>query len=209
MELTKLQALWNSFPEMSMEERPVLSSDLEKIVVKNPLTDAFYLRKKLMARIVVFSVLWIINAWLIRIQWLREGNDVYLHSAFILLLTFSIYFHIRLLLFADYPSLLSLPLVPFLGKLEIILDKYIVSFKLLSAVIAFSILMAFEQGMAWYSPSSYESFSRMDWTKWLLFIFLAVSFDILLLHTLIPQYRKLLETIRKYKYGIMSKAQNK
>jgi len=33
MELKKLQQQWNSFPETSMEERPVLSSDLEKIVV--------------------------------------------------------------------------------------------------------------------------------------------------------------------------------
>ena len=44
MELKKLQQQWNSFPETSMEERPVLSSDLEKIVVKNPLSNAFYLR---------------------------------------------------------------------------------------------------------------------------------------------------------------------
>ena len=43
----------------------------------------------------------------------------------------------------------------------------------------------------------------------LLFIFLAVSFDILLLHTIIPNYRKLLETVRKYKTGIITKAQNK
>ena len=34
MELKKLQQLWNSFPDMSLEERPVLSSDLEHIVVK-------------------------------------------------------------------------------------------------------------------------------------------------------------------------------
>ena len=51
MELKKLQEHWDSFPEVSMEERPVLSSDLEKIVVKNPLSDAFYLRKKLLGRI--------------------------------------------------------------------------------------------------------------------------------------------------------------
>ena len=57
MELKKFQQHWDGFPEISMEERPVLSSDLEKIVVKNPLSDAFYLRKKLLARIIVISVL--------------------------------------------------------------------------------------------------------------------------------------------------------
>jgi hypothetical protein len=209
MELKKLHQLWNSFPEMSMEERPVLSSDLEKIVVKNPLSDAFYLRRRLTARIITFSVLWLINAWLLRTQWIRDGNDFYLHAAFFLLLSYSIYFHLRLLLFADYPSLLALPLVPFLTKLEIILDKYIISFKLISAIIAFSLLIIVEQLMARLSPPTYESFSRMDWTKWLLFLFLAVSFDILLLHTVIPNYRKLLETVRKYKTGIITKAQNK
>ena len=48
MELKKLQQHWSSFPEVSMEERPILSSDLEKFVVKNPLSDAFYLKKKLL-----------------------------------------------------------------------------------------------------------------------------------------------------------------
>jgi hypothetical protein len=209
MELKKLHQLWNSFPEMSMEERPVLSSDMEKIVVKNPLSDAFYLRRKLMARIITFSVLWLLNAWLLRTQWIRDGNDIYLHAAFFLLLSYSIYFHLRLLLFADYPTLLSLPLIPFLTKLEIILDKYILSFKLISAVLAFSLLIFVEQLMARLNPSAYDSFSRMDWTKWLLFIFLAASFDILLLRTVIPNYRKLLETIRKYKNGIIAKGQNK
>ena len=55
MELKKLLQHWNSFPEVSMEERPVLSSDLEKIVVKNPLSDAFYLRKKLVIRIAIMA----------------------------------------------------------------------------------------------------------------------------------------------------------
>ena len=55
MELKKLLQHWTSFPEISMEERPVLSSDLEKIVVKNPLSNAFYLRKKLVWRIGVIA----------------------------------------------------------------------------------------------------------------------------------------------------------
>jgi hypothetical protein len=206
MELKKLQQQWNSFPETSMEERPVLSSDLEKIVVKNPLSNAFYLRKKLLTRIAVFSALWLVNTWLLRIQWLGEGNDLYLQSAFFLLLTYAVYFHLRLLLFADYPTLLALPLIPFLSKLEIILDKYIISYKLLSAVTAFGLLVFFEQLLARWSPSAYDSFSRNSWYKWLLIIFLAVSLDILLLNMAIPRYRKLLGTVRKYKEGIIAKA---
>jgi hypothetical protein len=209
MELNKVQQQWDGFPEVSMEERPVLSSDLEKLVVKNPLSDAFYLRKKLLARIILFSVLWLLNVWLLRAQWKGNGNDFYLHTAFFLLLTWSIYFHLRLLLFADYPTLLSLPLIPFLDKLEIVLDKYITSFKLICAISAFSLVVLFEQWVARTNPSIYESFSQRDWFKWLLLIFLTVSFDILLLHTVIPRYRKLLATVQKYRVGILSKAQNK
>lgn len=209
MELKKVQQHWDSFPEVSMEERPVLSSDLEKLVVKNPLSDAFYLRKKLLARIIIFSALWFLDAGLLRTQWTGNGNDSYLHCAFLLLLTWSIYFHLRLLLFADYPTLLSLPLIPFLDKLEVVLDKYIASFKLISAVSAFSLVVVFEQWVARTNPSIYESFSERDWSKWLLLIFLTVTFDILLLHTVIPQYRKLLATVQKYRIGILSKAQNK
>jgi hypothetical protein len=206
MELKKLQQQWNSFPETSMEERPILSSDLEKIVVKNPLSNAFYLRKKLLTRIAVFSVVWLVNTWLLRIQWLGEGNDLYLQSAFFLLLSYAIYFHLRLLLFADYPTLLALPLIPFLSKLEIIIDKYIISHKLVSAVIAFGLLVLFEQLVARLDPPAYESFSRNIWYKWLLIIFMAVSLDILLLNMVIPRYRKLLGTVRKYKEGILARA---
>ena len=209
MELRKLLQHWDSFPEVSMEERPVLSSDLEKIVVKNPLSDAFYLRKKLLARIIVFSALWLLDAGLLRTQWTGNGNDTYLHFAFLLLLTWSIYFHLRLLFFADYPTLLSLPLIPFLDKLEVVLDKYIASFKLISAVSAFSLVVLFEQWVARANPSIYESFSERDWSKWLLLIFLTVTFDILLLHSVIPRYRKLLATVQKYRIGILSKAPNK
>src|ERR1700744_1540651 len=145
MELDKLKRQWDNFPEVSMEERPVLSSDLEKMVVRNPLSDAFYLRRRLAVKLVVFALLWLADGWLLREQWRGERNDIYLYTAFFLLLTYSLFFHLRLLLFSDYPTLLGLPLVPFLGILEIILDYYIVSFKLVSAIIAFTLLVSFEQ----------------------------------------------------------------
>src|ERR1700754_1946539 len=102
MELKKLQQQWDSFPEISMEERPVLSSDLEKIVVKNPLSDAFYLRRKLLVRIFLISALWLVAVWQLRTQWTTDGNDLYPVIALFCLLSYSIYFHIRLLFYADY-----------------------------------------------------------------------------------------------------------
>ncbi|HEV3413309.1 MAG TPA: hypothetical protein VG101_12565 [Puia sp.] len=209
MELDKLQRQWDGFPEVSMEERPVLSSDLEKMVVRNPLSDAFYIRRKLVSRLIAFALLWLADGWLLREQWLGGRNDIYLYAAFFLLLTYALFFHFRLLLFADYATLLGLPLVPFLGKLEIILDKYIVSFKLVSAIIAFTLLALFEQWMARANPALFMILLQRDWSKWLLVAFLIISFDILLMHTVIPRYRKLVETVRKYRQGIVTaKARN-
>lgn len=192
-----------------MEERPVLSSDLEKMVVRNPLSDAFYLRRKLVSRLIAFAMLWLADGWLLRQQWQGERNDIYLYAAFFLLLSYSLFFHLQLVLFADYPTLLGLPLVPFLGKLEIILDKYIASFKLLSAIIAFTLLVSFEQWMARANPDLFVAFLHRDWSKWLLVAFLIISFDILLMNTVLPRYRKLLEMVRKYRQGIIeAKARN-
>ena len=209
MELKKFQQHWDGFPEISMEERPVLSSDLEKIVVKNPLSDAFYLRKKLLARIIVFSVLWLVNVWQLRNQWKTDGPDLYQTVALFGLLTYTIYFHIRLLLFADYPTLLALPLISFLNKLETVLDKYIISFKFISGLAGFYLLGGIELLLSRWSKSAQESLSHNDWYKWLILIFISVSVDILLMHTIIPGYRKLWTTVRKYKEGIQAKAQNK
>ena len=204
MELDKMQRLWNSFPEVSMEERPVLSTDLEKMVVRNPLSDVFYLRRKLVVRIIAFTLLWLADGWLLRDHWRGERNNIYLYAAFFLLLTYTIFFHLRLLLFADYPTLLGLPLVPFLGKLEIVFDKYIFSFKMVSAIAAFCLLICFEQWMSRADPTLFRAFLQQDWSKWLLLVFLMMSVDILLMNTVIPRYRKLTETVRKYRHGIIA-----
>jgi hypothetical protein len=209
MELKKLLQYWNSFPEMSMEERPVLSSDLEKIVVKNPLSDAFYLRRKLLIRIALMSCLWLFNTLQLRHQWVTDGNDLHLQIALFILLGVSLYYHARLLFFADYPTLLALPLVNFLAKLESILDKYIVSFKFVSAISGFYVLGLIEWVLSRLSPGAYASISGSDWYKGLILIFLAVSIDILVLHTIIPKQKKLMETVKKYREGILAKTQNK
>ncbi|MBS1604075.1 MAG: hypothetical protein JST42_15510 [Bacteroidetes bacterium] len=209
MELKKLQEHWDSFPEVSMEERPVLSSDLEKIVVKNPLSDAFYLRRRLLARIIIFSVLWIVNAVQLRSQWISDGPDISELVVLFGLLTYCLYFHIRLLFFADYPTLLSLPLISFLGKLETVLDKYILSFRFVSGLSGFY-LLALIQYLLWtWNKGAHETLSHNDWYKWLILIFISVSVDILFLHSVIPKYRKLLAGVRKYREGIQAKAQYK
>jgi hypothetical protein len=192
-----------------MEERPVLSSDLEKIVVKNPLSDAFYLRRKLLIRIALMSCLWLFNTLQLRHQWVTDGNDLHLQIALFILLGVSLYYHARLLFFADYPTLLALPLVNFLAKLESILDKYIVSFKFVSAISGFYVLGLIEWVLSRLSPGAYASISGSDWYKGLILIFLAVSIDILVLHTIIPKQKKLMETVKKYREGILAKTQNK
>jgi hypothetical protein len=209
MELKKVQQQWESFPEISMEERPVLSSDLEKIVVSNPLTDAFYLENKLRVRIYIGAVLLLLNIYQLRMEWRSDGDDLYQQAALLCILTWFIYFHVRLLLFADYPSLLSLRLVPFLQKLETVLDKYIHSFKVISVMAGFYLLALGEKLLSLLNGGAYESFSQNGFYKWLIIIFLAVSFYILLLHALIPKYRKLLDAVRKYKVGIITRAQKK
>jgi hypothetical protein len=209
MELKKLLQHWNSFPDISMEERPILSSDLEKIVVRNPLSNAFYVRKKLVWRIGIMAGLWLICAWQLHIQWKTDGSGLRIEAALFALLALSLYFHLRILFFADYPTLLALPLVNFLGKLEIILDKYMWSFKFLSAIAGFYLLFILEWGLSRISAGAYESLTHNDWYQGLIVIFLAISIDILLLHTIIPRYRKLLATVKKYREGIMAKAQNK
>jgi hypothetical protein len=209
MELNKLLQYWNSFPEMSMEERPVLSSDLEKIVVKNPLSDAFYLRKKLLIRIAVMSCLWLLNGSQLHHQWVTDGSDLHLQFALFILLGASLYYHVRLLFFANYPTLLALPLVNFLAKLETILAKYIVSFKFVSAISGFYILGLMEWALSRVSPGAYAIISDSDWYKGLILIFLAVSIDILLFQTIVPKQKKLMEAVKQYREGILAKAENK
>jgi hypothetical protein len=209
MELKKVQQQWDSFPEMSMEERPILSSDLEKVVVSNPLTDAFYLENKLRVRVYTAAILWLLNVYQLRMQWRTDGDDLYQQAALFCLLSWFIYFHIRLLLFADYPSLLSLKLVPFLHKLETVLDKYILSFRLISVMAGFYLLAIGEKLLSWLNSGAYESISQNGFYKWLIIIFLSVSFYILLLQSVIPKYRKLLAAVRKYKYGITARVPKK
>jgi hypothetical protein len=209
MELKKVRQQWDSFPELSMEERPVLSSDLEKIVLANPLTDAFYLEKKLRVRICIAVLGWLLNIWQLRAEWKTDGDHLYQQAALFCLLSWFIYFHVRLLLFADYPTLLALPLVPFLNKLETVLDKYILSFRIVSVLAGFYLLALVEWLLARLNIGAHDSISQNGFYKWLIITFLSVSFYILLLQSAIPKYRRLLAAVRKYKYGITARSPKK
>ena len=76
MDIRQHQESWNQFPEISMEERPLLSSDLDKMTMHNPFTGVFYLRNKLLARIVAGACLWIFTIFQLRASWLTDGPDL-------------------------------------------------------------------------------------------------------------------------------------
>ena len=201
MELKNLQESWDSFPEVSMEERPVLSSDLEQIVVRNPLSDAFYLKNKILARIIIGSLLLLYNLYKLRMLYSYGGPGMDQQAPLFFLLVYFVYFHVRLLLYADYPALLGLRLMPFLHKIETIMDKYIFSFGILSILSGFYTLTLFGK-VFYFSRGGSSPLLDNGIYKWLIIIFLSVSFYILFLHTLIPKYKKLLAAVRKYKMGI-------
>ncbi|MBN9380172.1 MAG: hypothetical protein J0H74_05375 [Chitinophagaceae bacterium] len=209
MELKKLKDSWDNFPEVSMEERPVLSSDLEKIVVRNPLSDAFYLKNKILLRIIAGVLLLFYNMYQLRAQFITDGSELDRQVVIFLALSYFIYFHIRLLLYADYSTLLGLRLMPFLQKVETILDKYTLSFGVVSILSGFYTLAILEKVLSWRKAGSLLSSHDSSVYKWLIIIFLSVSFYILFLHTIIPKYKKMLTAVRKYKEGIGVRAQKK
>ena len=208
MELKNLQESWDSFPEVSMEERPVLSSDMEQIVVRNPLSDAFYLKNKILTRIITGSLLLLYNIYRLRALYKYGGPGMDQQVVLFFLLSYFVYFHVRLLLFADYPTLLGLQLMPFLQKIETIMDKYIFSFGILSILSGFYTLTLFGK-VFYFSRGGSSPLLDNGIYKWLIIIFLSVSFYILFLHTLIPKYKKLLAAVRKYKAGIGALPQKK
>jgi hypothetical protein len=210
MELKKLQQSWDNFPELSMEERPVLSSDLEKSAVKNPLSDAFYLRNKLLLRIVCACALLLLNIWQLQAQFSTDDPGRFEQAALFLVLGYFIYFHVRLLLYADYKSILALRLIPFLGKIETVLEKYIYSFGILSLLGGLYLLAILEKGLSLLqNNNAYTYLSGSFFYKWLIIVFLSVSFYILFLNVSIPRYKKLLAAVKTYKDGILADAQKK
>jgi len=207
MELKKLSEHWNEFPEMSMEERPVLSSDLEKMALQNPFPAAFYLKKKLLRWIAGGILLWLFDAWELRISWKTDGNDLYQQAALFLLLSYFIWQQVRILYYADYPALLGLPLMPFLHKTGAVLNKYMLSFRIISLISGCCLLAILEKVLFLLNSSAYQSISQNGLYKWLIIIFLSVSFYILLLHSVMQKYKKLLTAVSSYRDGIAASPQ--
>ncbi|MHA4807773.1 hypothetical protein ACX0G9_06690 [Flavitalea flava] len=206
MELNKLQEHWDSFPEMSLEERPVLSSELEDLAVKNPLPDDFYLKNKLMFRVITGIVLWLFTVFQLWIQFKESGPELFQQITLFLLLSYFLYFHIRLLYFADYASIFSLKLIPFLTRIETVFDKYVFSFRIISVIGGFYLLAAFQELLFLLKTSAWVSLSQNGFYKWLIITFLSISFYIFFLQTTIPKYKKMQEVVRSYKEGIIAKS---
>jgi hypothetical protein len=209
MELKKLEEQWNNFPEMSLEERPVLSTDLEKMSLNNPFTQDFYLRNRLLIRIYASIILWIFAANQLKGSWRQDEGDLYEQILGLSLLSYFIYFHIRLLLFSDYSSLGTLPLIPFLSKIEIILDKYMHAYRIISPLAGVYLLALLEKAISFFHGAAASSFGQNSIYKWLIILFLSVSFYILFLNTTILKTKKLLTAVRSYREGIiLANAQN-
>jgi hypothetical protein len=207
MDLKKLSEHWAEFPEMSMEERPVLSSDLEKMAPQNPFPEPFYLKKKLLLHIFAGAVLWLFNAAELRNSWKTDGSDLYQQVALFLVLSYFIWCQCRILADADYGALLGLPLFSFLNKIETMLDRYILSFRVISVVAGCCLLTVLEKLLFRWNSGAALSISQNGFYKWLIIIFLSVSFYILLLHSVIQKYKKSLAAVRSYKERIAASPQ--
>ena len=186
-----------------MEERPLLSSDLEKIALRNPFSGPFFLKNKFLIRIIGGTALWLLTLYQLGSSWQKDGSDLYEQFLVFLLLSYFVYFHLRLLRFTGYATLATLQLVPFLSRIETMLEKYIVSFRILSLLGGIYLLTLFEKLLFLFDRDAYIALSGNGFYKWLIIIFLSVSFYILFLHTGIQKYKKLLLTVRNYREGII------
>jgi hypothetical protein len=203
MDLKQIQENWNDFPEMSMEERPMLSTDLEKMALANPFARYLNLKNKLLVRIIVGGVLWPLAIYQLRLSWKKDESDWYEQLLGFALLTYYIYFHIKLFLYCDFTSLPTLRLEPFLSKIETVLDKYIFSFRIVSTLGAIYLLIVFEKILSFGDPAGYSSFSQNTFSKWLIVTFLTLTLYIAFLHYAILKYKKLLIAVSSYKVKIV------
>ncbi len=202
MDLNKLRTSWDSFPELSMEERPLLSSDLEKMTTHNPFAGPFYVKSKLQGRIVAGAVLWGLAIYRLKASWQVEGADLYLLGLIFLLLTYFIYFHVRLLLYAGYSTLASLRLIPFLTRIEHIMESYMHSFRMISILAPLYILDVLEKILA-LSNSGASGMLQNGIYKWLILAGLSTGFYMFFLHTGIGKYKRLMIAVRSYREGII------
>jgi hypothetical protein len=203
MDLSKLQESWNGFPEMSMEERPLLSSDLEKMSMHNPIAGSWYLKNKLMARILIGAALWILAVFQLRLAWKTDSADLSQQAMSFLLLSYFIYFHLSLLINAGYPTLTSLQLIPFLAKVETLMEKYMHSFRIISILAAFYGVAVWEKILSLSNGGIASGLENNGIYKWLLISGLSAGIYTCCLHTVIPKYKRLMMAVRSYREGII------
>jgi hypothetical protein len=190
MDLTKLQESWNSFPEMSMEERPLLSSDLDKMAMRNPFAGSWYLKNKLMARMLIGAALWILA-------------DLSLQMISFLLLTYFIYYHASLLVFAGYPTLPSLQLIPFLARIETLMERYMHSFRIISILAAIYGVTVCEKIFSVLNGEAISGIENNVFYNWLFISLFSAGIYTCLQHTVVQKYKKLMMAVREYREGII------
>ncbi|MDR3715386.1 MAG: hypothetical protein P4L51_21475 [Puia sp.] len=206
MELKKLREHWAGFPVVSMEERPVLISEMENMLVKSPFTREFYLRNKILFRIAASLLLLLVVAFQVRNETAGTGGEPYFLFLLAATLAGFMGFNIHLLFFADYPSLASLSLVPFLDRIENIFQRYIHSFKILSLLAGFYAQMLLECILRSSNAGLYQSIRENTIYRILILAFLSISAYILLLSFRINKYKKRMLAVRTYKEGISDTA---
>jgi hypothetical protein len=202
MDLNKLQTSWDGFPELSMEERPLLSSDLGKMTTHNPFAGPFDVKSKLQGRIVTGAVLWGLAIYRLDVSWRVDGADLYLQGLILVLLTYFIYFHVRLLLYAGYPTLASLRLIPFLTRIEHVMESYMHSFRMISILASLYMLAVLEKIFA-LSNGGASGMLENGMNKWLILAGLSTGFYMFFLHTSIGKYKRLMMAVRSYREGII------
>lgn len=206
MELKKLREYLAGFPVISMEERPVMSSEMENMLVKNPFTKEFYLRNKILLRITTGVILLLVDLFQIRNESGANGHDFYTLLFLAGILAWFVIFHIQLLFFADYPALASLSLIPFLTRIELIFNRYIQSFRLFAILAGFYLQVLLEQIIRVCNANAYLLIRENNIYRFLLIAFFSVSAYILLLHFRVNKYKKWMMAVRSYKEGISDNA---
>lgn len=203
MDLNKLQESWDHFPELSMEERPLLSSDLEKMATHNPFAGDFYLRDKLLARIIGGLVLWAVAMIQLRSSWRTDRADLYQQIMALSLLTYFIYFQFRLLFFINYQSLASLRLIPFLVRIEMLMEKYMHSFRIISVLAGCYLLAAFIKILSLVDSGASAGLENNGFYRWLIIALLSMGFYAWFLQTSMQKYKHLMMAVRSYREGII------
>ncbi len=201
MELKNLHEHWSGFPAISMEERPILVSEMESMLVRNPFIKDFYLRDKFIIRIASGGILLLFNIFHMIGAGKAAGTDLYALIVLTGMLGWFIIYHIKLLSFAGYNKLVSLSLIAFLDKIERTFKMYIHSFKLTSLLAGFYLQAFIEWIVRICNANAHELIWHNDLYRVIFIAFLSVSVYILCLRFRINKYKKLMAAVKLYREG--------